>query len=332
MSDKTNIFKSSKLEAQAPDSAGDRVVKSNIFKSLALNDDDGIPESPIEHPKQNVFKDKSSDARSPRTTPTYSSDTSAPPYRTQSTKITLSKFVFVGLGSLMGLAAAAYVFLSSESTPKTPSSAQLPPAENPALAPQAPIAVSNTASAAPQSTIGSLKPYLTSMLQAAHDRNRIAVDQAANALSEASRPPVGNNASARHYNDQGIASLRIKNYPAAIEAFRLGMSEDPSNVEIINNLGFALYKSGQTYPAKEQIELSLLLSPKRSSAWVNLGDVFFKEGNESSAIDAYILAYAFATNKDRIYKTVESLAENEPDSYSRIFYTRVLSSLRQTPL
>ena len=332
MSGKANIFKTNNTNTQSPDLSDAIPVKTNIFKSSAVNEDDGIPEPAVDLPKQNIFKDRSLDVSSSAPAETNINNEPAARDQLQMAKSRpLSKLLFVGAGSLIGLTVGAYVFLSSESTPKSAAPVSPTASETQALPPiTAPATTANAIIEAPPVSIATFKPYLTSMLQAAHDRNRTSIDQSLNALAGVPRPPAGNKVAARNANEQGLDALKLQSYASAITAFRLGIEQDPSNVELINNLGFALYKSGQLNPAKEQIELSLLYSPKRASAWVNLGDIYFKEGNESNAIDAYVLAYAFSANKERLYKMVESQAENDPDSYTRIFYTKVLATLRQS--
>lgn len=333
MNGKANIFKTNKTETQSTDLSDDIPVKANIFKSSAVNEDDCIPEPPVDRPQQNIFKDMLADT--PPEGSAYRSAKNAAPTVDKSQRAKSrpgSKFLFVGAGGLIGLTVGAYVFLSSENTPNA--TIPIPPAayETQALPPVAPAATANAVIETPPVSIATFKPYLLSMLQAAHDRNRSGIDQSVNALAGVPRPPAGNKAAARSANEQGLDALKSQSYASAIAAFRLGIEQDPSNVELINNLGFALYKSGQLNPAKEQIELSLLYSPKRASAWVNLGDIYFKEGSDTNAIDAYLLAYAFTANKDRLYKSVESQAENDPDSYTRIFYSKVLTALRKTPI
>lgn len=333
MNERANIFKTAKPKVQLPDRSDAPVVKTNIFKSADVrNEDDEVLETPIGRPQKSIFKNIPSDIGSPNKASERIINEPSSSDRKQSGSSSFPKPVFIGGGILVGLAFGTYVFLSSEDSPKTSITTHLPPAEQLTIVPQSPSVAPNLVNDIQPASISSFKPYLAAMLHAAHDRNRNAVEQAVSALSDVPRPPSGNRASARSSNDQGLVALKAQNYADAIDAFRLGVSQDPGNVELINNLGFALYKSGQTYAAKEQIELALLLSPKRSSAWVNLGDVFFKEGNEPTGIDAYILAYAFAANKDRLYKTVESLAENDPDSFSRIFYTKVLAAIRHASL
>lgn len=333
MSGKANIFKTNKTETQSPDLSDDIPVRTNIFKSSAVNEDDCVPEPTVDLPKQNIFKDRSLDVSSSAPADTNINTEPAARDQLQMAKSRpLSKLLFVGAGSLIGLTVGAYVFLSSESTPKPAVPVPPPVSDTQATPPVAPATASNPVIEAPSVSIATFKSYLTSMLQAAHDRNRTSIDQSLNALAGVPRPPAGNQVAARSANEQGLDALKSQSYSSAITAFRLGIKQDPSNVELINNLGFALYKSGQLNPAQEQIELSLLYSPKRASAWVNLGDIYFKEGNESNAIDAYLLAYAFSANKERLYKMVESKAENDPDSYTRIFYTKVLATLRQSSI
>ncbi len=346
MTGKTNIFKAN--DAPTSKSGGSPAgPKGNIFKSASVDDHDSSPEEPIEQTQRNIFKDipvkTTEDERlkpnleanyvSPHQevkSDNFESHTTEAASSKQSLSRLLSKVGFVGAGGLLGLSIGVYFFLSSEGSPQPTSKTTTQAAE----ITQLPATNQNPGQAIvsqPAST-GTYTPYLSAMLQAAHDRSRVSIENAVNALDAVQRPSTGNRAAARNLNEQGLAALKSQDFLSAINAFRLGITEDPGNVELINNLGFALYKSGQTSLAKEQIELALVYSPKRSSAWVNLGDILFKEGNDSNAIDAYVLAYAFSNNKDRLYRTVESLAENDPDSYSRIFYTKVLATLRQNPL
>lgn len=339
MTGKTNIFK-----ANTPDttqSSETPAAKGNIFKSGGI--DDSSYENTALGTQTNIFKDTPEKAPedkplklpqgSQNTLRQHSDDsggTDATPSTISIKSSFFSKLGLVGAGGLLGLSIGAYFAFSSEDSPQPPISTNSQVAESPT--PVAPTQTLNQASVAPPTSMATYMPNIAAMLQAAHDRNIGAIEDAANSLNSVQRPPAGNRSAARTFNEQGLAALKAQDFTSAINAFRLGISEDPGNIELINNLGFALYKSGQTTLAKEQIELALLYSPKRSAAWVNLGDIFFKQGNDSNAIDAYVLAYAFSNNKDRLYRTVESMAENDPDYHSRVFYTKVLNTLRQKPL
>ena len=333
MSGKANIFKKRQIDSQDTDDFNEGKTKFNIFKSGSIDEEAGEPEIAVTLPPQNVFKAKSDDTRSLGAETSNSATRLLNSEIKQSKSNPFTKLAFISAGTLVGFGVGAYSFLSSDSpTNIPPAASSKAEAQSQVIPPQVPISLPTSASAPSTFSAESFKPYLSAMLQAAHDRNNSALDQAIHSLSGAPHPQVGNRALARYYNDQGLAELRAKNFSAAIGSFSLGVAADPGNPELINNLGFALYKNGQNSAAKEQIEHVLILSPTRSSAWINLADIFFKENNEASAIDAYTLAYSFATNKERVYKTVESLAENDPDSYSRIFYTKVLAELRRSKL
>lgn len=340
---KSNIFKTPKQ----PPVAHNQEVN---FAAEALVKDEPAQEST----KQNIFKSSSADASktneptNPKK-PSSSQKASAPPVKNSTTQQTIqpskpnkavsasqatpsskSKFGLIGLATILGIIAGGYFLFPSENPKSNVSSSNAQAtSERPTSQESITTPVAPPPSSQPTS-ISNLKPLIALMLQSAHDQNTSGIDLAINELASAPRPPAKDKAIGRAYNDEGLAALKLQDYPTAIKSFRSGVAEDPSSVELINNLGFALYKNGQIPDAKEQIELALMYSPKRSSAWVNLGDIYFKEGNQSKALDSYLLAYALSKNKDRIYKMVESLAENDPDSYTRVFYTQVLAALRQS--
>lgn len=176
------------------------------------------------------------------------------------------------------------------------------------------------------------KGVLLGMLAAANKGDAVALDASLREIEFVASPAVGDRKAARLANESGLAALKNQDYSAAIASFKLGLAADPSDVEVLNNLGFALYLSGDLIDSKGVIEQCLLYAPQRAAAWVNLGDIFFKEGRYDEGANAYLLAYKFTKKRERLYKFVEGLAENDPDPHVRMFYTRVLGALQQSRL
>ena len=176
------------------------------------------------------------------------------------------------------------------------------------------------------------KGVLLGMLAAANKGDAVALDASLRELESVASPAVGDRKAARLANESGLAALKNQDYSAAIAGFKQGLAADPSDVEVLNNLGFALYLGGDLIGSKGVIEQCLLYAPQRAAAWVNLGDIFFKEGKYDEGVNAYLLAYKFTKKREKLYKFVENQAENDPDPHVRMFYTRVLNALQLSRL
>jgi Flp pilus assembly protein TadD len=68
----------------------------------------------------------------------------------------------------------------------------------------------------------------------------------------------------------GMANERTGNYPAAVRAYERGLAVEPSNVELLNALGFALFQQGKSKEAVVALEKALAVDPKHWKAHNNL--------------------------------------------------------------
>ena len=68
----------------------------------------------------------------------------------------------------------------------------------------------------------------------------------------------------------GMANERTGNYPAAVRAYERGLAVEPSNVELLNSLGFALFQQGKSQEAVVALEKALAVDPKHWKAHNNL--------------------------------------------------------------
>jgi tetratricopeptide (TPR) repeat protein len=68
----------------------------------------------------------------------------------------------------------------------------------------------------------------------------------------------------------GMANERTGNYPAAVKAYERGLAVEPSNVELLNSLGFALFQQGKSKEAVVALEKALEVDPKHWKAHNNL--------------------------------------------------------------
>ena len=172
-------------------------------------------------------------------------------------------------------------------------------------------------------------PYIQSMLSAMQSNNQSLLDQNIGLLNSLTKPTGGNRKEARQFNDAGLAALKANNLDLAISSFKDAVNTDLTDQEATNNLAYAYYLNGDLDRAKGLIEYTLALAPQRTSAWTNYAVILFKQGANEQAINAYLIAYKYAKNQDRLVAFVEKQAQEDPDVQLRPFYSQVLIAISQ---
>lgn len=111
-----------------------------------------------------------------------------------------------------------------------------------------------------------------------------------------SLPPVarGDRKQARAANAQGLEQFGKGHYEQAAGDFERGMAADPADAEISNNAAFAYFRAGRATPAWSAMKRTLALSPTRTSAWANLGEMRAAEGNPTASAWCFENGYRFS--------------------------------------
>jgi tetratricopeptide (TPR) repeat protein len=150
------------------------------------------------------------------------------------------------------------------------------------------------------------------VLNAAAQNDWTAVDLAADNLKDngASNVAHGDRAGARTANVEGKAALQAQNYASAVEAFRRGVAADPADIELLNNLGYALEESGQQQDAIDAISNVLVRAPRRTAAWANLASSLAESGHLPEAKAAMSVAVHYTGNRDRTLAFLQEQAAN----------------------
>ncbi len=68
----------------------------------------------------------------------------------------------------------------------------------------------------------------------------------------------------------GMANERTGNYPRAVDAYRRGLEVAPTDVELLNSLGFALFQQGESEEAIVALEQALEVDPRHWKAHNNM--------------------------------------------------------------
>ncbi len=128
------------------------------------------------------------------------------------------------------------------------------------------------------------------------------------------KPKKGNKKAARKINDQALALLNTQDFGGAVAKFVEANRLDASDIEIINNLGFAYLKQKNLESAQQTLIAALTMFPDRAAAWSNLGDVFALSGDERKAVACYANTYRFSKDMAKTHQFMKKMnaAEDVP--------------------
>lgn len=163
-----------------------------------------------------------------------------------------------------------------------------------------------SAVAATEAAISPLQ-WVRQMLTAASDNNEGLLLQAKQQLETRPKVARGDRKQARKLNDEGLAAFNQQNYPAAITRFEVAMKADGADVEIHNNLGLALLKSGKLAEAEAALLNALTLQPNRSSAWANLAELYAQQQQAPAILGALRNTYRFSGNPEKTRAYLQNL-------------------------
>ena len=145
-------------------------------------------------------------------------------------------------------------------------------------------------------------------------------------IDELGKPALGNRAIARKLNTEGLEALKADDPARAAELFRKGLAENPRDVEIAGNLGFALVKAGKAEEAVGVLTAALALDPRRSSTWTPLAEALALAGRKDESQAALWVAYQWSGNREKSLAFYSDRAEKERASRPAIseLYASVL--------
>lgn len=104
----------------------------------------------------------------------------------------------------------------------------------------------------------------------------------------------GDRKPAREANTRGLRYVEAGEYDQAASEFERGLALDPADVEICNNLAFAYFRASRMAPAWQAIRKTLALSPARTSAWANIGQMRAAEGDRAASAWSFENSYRFS--------------------------------------
>lgn len=144
-------------------------------------------------------------------------------------------------------------------------------------------------------------------------------------LGAIAKPQRGNRKDARKLLDKGLALFRLEDFKNSADVLGWANLLDPLDIQIANDYGFALLKSGQFDAAEQALSNALVIVPTRSAAWFNLGELYAKMQDQDRSVGAYVNAWRTSANRA---KTIEVLSDQASSDQSEIMRSVATEALR----
>lgn len=235
----------------------------------------------------------------------------------------------------------ALASLRDGAPPQAEAAAQQEPQAEPAAAPEAddptasasasavpspaPAPAPEPAPAAPAKTTDcdSLSACVQGTLAAARDGDVDQVRRLATRIDTLPRPDLGNKAEGRHLNASALDALKRGDTAAAITLLRQAQRENPQDVEVAANLGYALNKVGDGSTARGVLEQALLLDARRSATWGPLGEAYALSGLMDEAKAAMWVGFQWSSRREKLLSVYLEQARKETRPALRQLYTHM---------
>lgn len=128
-------------------------------------------------------------------------------------------------------------------------------------------------------------------------------------LEVVSKPRRGNRSRARSLNDQGIGRLKAERYSEAAASFRSAAAADPGDVEVLNNLAYALLLAEDYPSAADAVVATLSVAPSRPMAWETLGQILVGLGQNDAAVGAFKMVVRTSSDSAKGEQRLQKVAE-----------------------
>lgn len=283
------------------------------------NQDGAAPSaSPVTSAPPPMFSAKTPPPPPPPRAAPKPAQTSAPEPKPQAKK---SNTMVIGLVAAAVVIVAIIGVMSASSKKEDQVATQ--PQQAPAVQPQQAVPSAPTANAAPQIPSIESTPQpniaatqtansglalipvndsissLRAMIQGSSSNDEQMIRQAVSTIKQLPVPRRGDRKAAREFNDAGLAAFKSEDFTNASKLFMQGVDADPSDQELVNNLGYALLMGGKYKEATYVLWAALTLNPERASAWFNQGQSLAMIGSQDSAVASFLLGYRFSKNQQK---------------------------------
>jgi len=129
------------------------------------------------------------------------------------------------------------------------------------------------------------------------------------------KPPTDNaiRKQARDLNTEGTKLLAAGDFLHSAQFYYDGSKLDPSDVELADNLGYALLQAGEFDEARKALLSALTISPVRANSWNSLGMVYAALSKPADAIAAYQNGWRYSRSRSKTLSTWLTIAQSYPN-------------------
>ena len=214
----------------------------------------------------------------------------------------------------------------------TPIAVASPTAPTPPAPHKAPVQPPTTSSTAAPTSSSTACTNITDCYQAtllAMSKNDITtVRRIAELIDAFQKPARGNRTVARKLNEEGLIAFRKNDFSQASSIWAKAQREDPSDVEIASNLGFARVKAADYTAANEALMAALVLNPRRTSTWIPIAEMIARRNqNTSDAVSALLVAYEWSTAREKAIEYYTAQSQTETNSQLKSAFEEALKRI-----
>jgi hypothetical protein len=173
-----------------------------------------------------------------------------------------------------------------------------------------------------------LDECISVMLKGGAARQTPVMQMGAARIADMPKPEKGNRNLARELNAKALDAIKAKDYATASTMLQQANQADPRDVEVLSNLEFALVKLGKGAEAERVALATLLIDPKRTSAWAPLGEAYDLQGKKDVAVSALLVAYEFSGNREKTLSVYTSKADTEERPTMKAVYKAAVDAIQ----
>jgi tetratricopeptide (TPR) repeat protein len=172
---------------------------------------------------------------------------------------------------------------------------------------------------------------LKAMIDGAKNADGEKINHSKEELQVLSRGQKFHNKEAREKNAAGLEAVSKEQYGDALKHFYDAYLHCPQDVEILNNLGLALIKTGDFDNSEKVLLRALSLAPTRTNAWALLGQVLSIKGDVSGGCACFLNAFRYTRSEKKTTEALQNLAEYDPFPNTQQAARLALSKLGKSP-
>ena len=166
---------------------------------------------------------------------------------------------------------------------------------------------------------GNIDDCLLTALRAAPDEDVETIRRVALRIDELDKPVQGNRPLSRKINAEALNAFNREDYQAAVELFKSAYQENPRDVEITANYGFALVRVRRLNDAVNVLTQALILDPRRTSTWTPIAEAYALMGRPVEALSAMWVGFQWSNDREKSINYYLAMIDKEQGQNREIY-------------